>query len=491
MISQGEGMYITVSMLADLLGRERFVQAVIKKQDKISTIRIQTGGERMEPEILYLKQQMEAGSVVCRTARGTSFELQEDIFLLLNQMLQVFDTYREWQGKIARTIEKGCTLKELLNLSYPIIQHPLLILDANEWEIAHSDYFQTEIFDQDWSDVLERHSSDAEKIAAFNQKYYHYFSLQKVYRIPGNIFGPGYVFNLLHNKNLYGFILMAEPPQLPQISDGELDAMQYLGELICDMISVNSYDIDTQFPDKPLLEYLVKKDEDSFGKLERSLEIISWKKEDTKIIIYAEPLESGLLAPMPSRSKMMFNRMEGIVTVEFRTGLVFLCNLNILQDLKQARKMLSDYLRQISYYAGASSHFKHLSDIRQMLEQAFVSFENSLQISGYIHVFESAVVPYVLSLLQQMDHGILRHPCLDVLKNYDRRYGSKLYETLFMHLKNERKIAKTVQDLEIPRSTLLNRLQRIEELIDADLENPNVRLYILLSYLLEQPAQSE
>ena len=179
---------------------------------------------------------------------------------------------------------------------------------------------------------------------------------------------------------------MAEPPQLPQISDGELDAMQYLGELICDMISVNSYDIDTQFPDKPLLEYLVKKDEDSFGKLERSLEIISWKKEDTKIIIYAEPLESGLLAPMPSRSKMMFNRMEGIVTVEFRTGLVFLCNLNILQDLKQARKMLSDYLRQISSYAGASSHFKHRSDIRQMLEQAFVSFENSLQISGYIHV---------------------------------------------------------------------------------------------------------
>lgn len=80
---------------------------------------------------------------------------------------------------------------------------------------------------------------------------------------------------------------------------------------------------------------------------------------------------------------------------------------------------------------------------------------------------------------------------LDVLKNYDRRYGSKLYETLFMHLKNERKIAKTVQDLEIPRSTLLNRLQRIEELIDADLENPDVRLHILLSYLLEQPAQSE
>ena len=119
-----------------------------------------------------------------------------------------------------------------------------------------------------------------------------------------------------------------------------------------------------------------------------------------------------------------------------------------------------------------------------MLDQAFVSFENSLQISGYINDFAHAVVPYMISMLKKMDKNILRHSCLDILHNYDRRYGSKLYETLFMYLKNERKVSKTVEDLDVPRSTLLNRLQRIEELLDVDLELPEVRLHILLSYLI-------
>ncbi len=483
-IRSGEvNMYITVSMLIDSLGDIELSKVTIQRQDKISAIRIQEDNSKMQTGIMYLLPDQKKEQVLAQTTAGSSFWMRGSIFYILNTVLQAFDQYLKWQMKLSQAMERGCTLTELLNLSYPVIQHPMVILDANEWEIAHSDYFQTEEFDQDWTDVLSSHTSNAEKIAAYNQKYYKYFSLKKVYRIPG-IFGAGYAFNILHNKSFYGLILMAEPEHLPKISQGEQDALQYLGDLICGMIGINSYDIDTHFPDKPLLEYLVNKDAESFGKLERSLEIVSWKKKDPKLVIYAEPLEHGSLAPMPSRSRLMFSRMDGIVTVEFKTGLVFLCNLRMLKAASQAKKRLSDYLRQISYYAGASSGFDSLSDIRQMLDQAFVSFENSLQISGYINDFAQAVVPYTISMLKKMDENILRHPCLDILKNYDRRYGSKLYETLFMYLKNERKVSKTVQDLDVPRSTLLNRLQRIDELLDVDLELPEVRLHILLSYLL-------
>lgn len=482
-------MYITLSMLIDSLGVIELSEVSIQRQDNISAIRILEDNENMQAGVLYLFPDQEKERVLAQTVAGSSLVMRGSIFSILNTMLQAFDRYLKWQMKLSQAMERGCTLTELLNLSYPVIQHPLVILDANEWEIAHSDYFQTEKFDSDWSDVLSSHTSDAEKIAAFNQKYYNYFSLKKVYKIPG-IFGPGYVFNIIYNKSLYGFILMAEPGHLPAVSQGEQDALQYLGELISGMIGINSYDISTHFPDKPLLKYLVNKDGASFGKLERSLEIVSWKKKDPKMVIYAEPLEHGSLAPMPSRSRLMFSRMDGIVTVEFKTGLVFLCNLRMLKAVSQAKKMLSEYLRQISYYAGASSGFDSLSDIRQMLDQAFVSFENGLQISGYINDFAQAVVPYTISMLKKMDGNILRHPCLDVLENYDRRYGSKLYETLFMYLKNERKVSKTVQDLDVPRSTLLNRLQRIDDLLDVDLELPEVRLHILLSYLISDKNDS-
>ena len=279
---------------------------------------------------------------------------------------------------------------------------------------------------------------------------------------------------------------MAEPEYQDKILQGEIDALQYLGELICGMIGINSYNLDTHFPDKPLQEYLVNKDAESFERLERSLDIISWEKTAPKMVIYAEPLEGGSLAPVPSRSKLMFNRMQGIVTVEYKTGLVFLCNLKILQDVKSADKMLSEYLRQISYYAGASREFCNLADVWQMLEQSLISFQNSLQIGGYVNAFEHAILPYIFSLLKKGDAELLKHPSLDILKEYDQRYGSRLYDTLYMFLKNERKVSKTILDADIPRSTLLNRLQRIEELLHADLDIPEVRWHIFLSYLIEK-----
>lgn len=485
-IGEDGTMYITISMLADELDKEKILNATIKKHDKICTIRIRMDSEPMKSEILYLTDRKEEGVVFCQTARGSSFLVKEEMFLLLNQMFAVFDRYRKWQDRLSQAIEQGCTLTELLDLSYPVIQHPLVILDANEWEIAHSDHSQTKEFDQDWTDVLNRHTSDAGKIALFNQTYYKYFSLKNVYRIPGKIFGPGYAFNLIHNKSLFGLILMAEPEYQDKISQGEIDALQYLGELICGMIGINSYNLDTHFPDKPLQEYLVNKDAESFERLERSLDIISWEKTDPKMVIYAEPLEGGSLAPVPSRSKLMFNRMQGIVTVEYKTGLVFLCNLKILLDVKSADKMLSEYLRQISYYAGASREFCNLADVWQMLEQSLISFQNSLQIGGYVNAFEHAILPYIFSLFKKRDAELLKHPGLDILKEYDQRYGSRLYDTLYMFLKNERKISKTILDADIPRSTLLNRLQRIEELLHADLDIPEVRWHIFLSYLMEK-----
>lgn len=477
-------MLITVSMLMESLKDLEFSEIHIKKRDKISSIRILTEQQTMQNEILYLSKNPDDETTICRTAAGTSFCVLTDLISLLNQIMGIFDHYDRWQRQLQRAIENGCTLTELLNLSYPVIAHPLAILDGNEWEIAHSDYFSDEMFDLDWTDMIQKHTSNTQKIADFNQKYYKYFNLKQVYHIPGNIFGQGYAVNLFHNHTFCGVMILAEPDKLEKATQGELDAMQYLSELICDMISINSYDTDMQFPEKPFFEYLGKEDQESLEKLERALEIASWEKTDPKWILYAEAVKSGRLAPMPSHSKLMFNRIEGIVTVEYKIGIAFLCNLRILKGKDHAKDMLSKYLNQIGYYAGTSSEFHDLSYMKKMLDQAQISLEEGIHQSGNIHIFEDALLPYIISILKKEDAGLLEHPCLKLLKNYDKRFGNQLYETLFVYLKNERKLSNTLCDLNIPRSTLLNRLQRIDELLDLSLDQPEVRFHILLSYFL-------
>ena len=56
------------------------------------------------------------------------------------------------------------------------------------------------------------------------------------------------------------------------------------------------------------------------------------------------------------------------------------------------------------------------------------------------------------------------------------------YKTLRTFLKNEKSIPKTSKELVIHRTTLLYRLEKIQETLKLNLENEDVRLYLKLSF---------
>lgn len=475
-------MFITIAMLIEALAAFE-LSDIIQKKERLSTIRILTDDQSMVHKILYLSV-INKNCTQCLTAKGSSFYVAADIFSVFNHIAAVFDEYNQWKNTLVQKIESGCTLTEILNLSYPLIKHPLAILDASEYEIAHSDLFEKTDVDPEWTKLVQNRTSDSDKIAAFNQQYYKYLKLKQVYHIPGDIFKPGYACNLFHNQTFCGILLMAAPPQMAKVSPGELDVLQYISELICHMLDAHSYNTGIKFPESPLGEYLTNENPKALEMLSRALKIASWKENDMKWLIYAQPLSMNPLTPMPSHAKLMFNRIEGIISVEYKTGLVFLCNLRILKNKDKAIQQLSSNLNEICYYAGTSSSFYELEELMDMTEQAQIALNYAPKANGAIHLFEHAVTPYLISMLKKIDQGRLKHPVLNQLMNYDRRYGSKLYDTLYIYLKNERKIAETLKELKIPRSTLLNRLQRIDQILDISLDSPEERLYLSLSYTL-------
>lgn len=56
--------------------------------------------------------------------------------------------------------------------------------------------------------------------------------------------------------------------------------------------------------------------------------------------------------------------------------------------------------------------------------------------------------------------------------------------TLYMYVKHERSQSHTAAALNLHRNTLTYRLGRLRELISCDLDIPEVRLHILVSYEL-------
>ena len=130
--------------------------------------------------------------------------------------------------------------------------------------------------------------------------------------------------------------------------------------------------------------------------------------------------------------------------------------------------------------------FFDLSRLPVRYEQQRFGSRQIGQKAGVFHA-EDYVHNYILDILIHLnEQEDLPHPILAQLKDYDRQKNTELYLTLYEFLKEERSVQRCSKALHIHKNTLLYRLDRIRELTHVDLDNPELRLYLLLSFLMEQ-----
>ncbi len=71
-------------------------------------------------------------------------------------------------------------------------------------------------------------------------------------------------------------------------------------------------------------------------------------------------------------------------------------------------------------------------------------------------------------------------PGLERLLAHDHSSQISYVDTLKIYLDNNMNLSKTAEKLFVHRTTLIERIKRIEALLDMDTEDPDERLYLLL-----------
>lgn len=475
----------TTQMLVDQLKNSLIRDKYIVPKDSIYSVRLATGEEKQE-HVLYLSS-AEDGTTLCQTASGTSFLYCDNLACTLNRLLEVCEYYSAWVKDLETASRTGCTLSELLDLAYPVISCPILILDNNQWMIACSTAL-TEMNlreNKDLSDLLQFHSSSAEKVAAFNLDFSECYQRKDVYPVPGNVFTTrnAHAMNLFHNERFSG-LLIIESFDTP-ITQGKLDLFYLLGRQIQKMLNDPSSGLSIGTEEASFLRFLKEPSAENREELEHDLQVHSWEDNDEKQMLYIRPSFGRSLSPNLNHALIMFNRLFGISAAEYQDGILLFVNLRILKE-RSAYTSVTERIRQLSYCAGLSNSFSDISRLPIMAQRAYAALSAGDQSPGAINNFKDRYMQFFFSLVEEEDKKLLVHPLLNELKEYDRRYGSSLYETLFVFLKNERGITKTAKEMHLHRSTLLHRIERIESMADSQLEDPDARIQILLSYYLEQ-----
>ena len=475
----------TLQMIADQLNPFLVQNADIIDKDYISAIRVDMGITRKD-HVLYLSSTENGSRTLLQTNRGSSLTYQAHLMDCLNQILEIMDYYVSWEQEFQAACRQGCTLTELLDLAYPMLAYPLIILDNHEWMVACSSALRlsSEKLNEDLREMLQSRSSAAEKIAEFNKRFHDCFQRKDVYKIPGEIFtNNGYAFNLFHNGKLSGILLteLFRDPVVP----GKLDLFRLIGEHIQDMLNAPSSGLSIGTEESALHAYLAEASEEHQKRIRHDLQLSAWHPEDLKQVIYIAPCEGRRLSPNTSHALLMFNRLFALKAAEYQDGIVLLVNRRILSERSGFGPILQR-IGQMSYCAGISNAFSDISQLPVMVQRAMIALQKGDRRSGAVNYFEDHYLRYLLSMFTKEDAPVFMHPLPVQLKQYDRRFGSHLYETLFHYLENERSISRTAQKMQIHRSTLIHRIDRIEEMAQGLLDDPEQRMHILISYYLPE-----
>jgi len=222
------------------------------------------------------------------------------------------------------------------------------------------------------------------------------------------------------------------------------------------------------------------------------LQMLGWNKSDkftcirirsqqsSPTLVMEHVLHSDLFQAFPG-SYIMFEGHQQCVV------------LNLTRQpttLPRIRHALAPLCRDYCLYAGISSPVFGIRELHLAYYQADIALKQAFRQRDerWILPFSDCALDHILSSLQtplQPLHIVA--PELRLLRDYDREKGSQYFETLRVYLQQERDIPKTSEKLIIHRTTLLYRLKKIRELTELDMDDPNQRLYLMLSlWLLEK-----
>lgn len=183
---------------------------------------------------------------------------------------------------------------------------------------------------------------------------------------------------------------------------------------------------------------------------------------------------------------------HGCYAISLKDHIVILLNVSRNQNPVSQKHVAHfvDNLKELKIVSGFSRIFHTLTTFEIMyfayhqalyaLEQG--TFRDKTQV---LHFFDDYALDYLLSYgSQKITYTQICHPALLLLSKYDKEHGTSYVETLNAYMDCNMNAVATAKKLYIHRSSFINRMERINQQVKLNLEDPRERLYLNMSFAL-------
>ncbi len=472
-------MTVSMWMLADWLAKYNPEVKIVDGSRNIQAARICSDEIKIIRGVLYIFEDS-AGRIICAHSHDIVSIIFDDVFQIFNEILDMFEFYNTLEADIEDAIKSGEGIDKILELSSRALPYYMLIADASflmKASYGHTDLYQDE---SNFIAVQQNKLLPLNALVNINSQPQVRMKGIGAYQvnIPGSVNIITAAYNLFAGDEHTGWFVILKANA--HFSKGEFHTIEAIGSLIEMYQNIHEEQNSIMNKASIFIDLLGKDDVDS-ELIDKRLRAFGWYETDIKqvYVITGKLNSNNNEHALDARLYLMG---DGAFKIVYQNAVVIFLN-HSLTDAEQFEKELTCYIKGTELIAGKSEPFRNIFHLKQHYEAARTATQYSNQHASIVRFIDTAA-SYGLSVMKDHIFTDISHPALAALHSYDAVHKSEMYHTLEIFLEYERNYTKTAQILNIHRSTLIYRLERIIEITALDLEDPDVRFHLLLSYRL-------
>jgi hypothetical protein len=414
--------------------------------------------------------------VVC-VYKSFYLAVEGNVISIFNESLAAYEFFQLWESSLKDAVYLNSSLQDLVDLAVPVFRNPIFIANWQGRVFAFSREYQNDYVRGTWQHIVKSGRVPLYSIQMLRKSDNYSVVLQGT-KAALLSFGE------LSHRCIGGTLKQANDMHLHiQIMEFQTTVTAGHCQLADIFLKIVSF---THFPG--LSTYA-----QSMSKL--FCELLNGKavpKEELDWVLLALGWENKvpcvLLLFEDNQEQRPKESLNGSLDQYIPQGkrLVY-DNETLLLLLKSEFDALADELTKLiqplDFICGVSLPFTEWDTLAEHLNQAKLAIHYGQSTNSYIRRCEDFTTAYIHdSLLKITKDLCLCHPAILTLNAYDRGNEADLCFTLFQYLRCERNSTITSECLHIHRNTLQYRLKKIHELIQVDMNNPDIREHLMLSY---------
>ena len=390
--------------------------------------------------------------------------------------------------ELVKTLSKGADLQALVDLGYQMLGNPFTITDLSVKLLASTG--ETLVTDDPvWNElqinnnfIFETYSyyvkeSLFDEIAKNEEPFYWLDPYCKYPRIIGQI--P------INNRNVAVLVACAHNQDFREC-DKEIVS------ILCDAFSIelqkNKYNHLSQglLHQSFLLDLLDDKFKDE-SKIDERIKILGLKLKRKLFVIFLDTQNLDA-----TKSTLPYLREEVEIKLANASAVIYNNNVAILAScenemhfLENESKVLREFIITYNLQAGISRSFTDLTEVREHYLESVEVLKLGNLVKKETHFFRYAdylIYDVINCHADNENYKKFLHRSLLKLIDYDKKNNTEFVHSFHIYLRNFKNIKDSATALNIHRNTMFYRIEKIESILNVDLNDIDILFQLYLSY---------